>query len=51
MQWMGLSNIWFALIIPAIIVLYLLKRKVEDRVVPSTLLWQRTLQNWEAVRP
>lgn len=51
MQWMGLGNLWFALIIPAIIVLYLLKRKVEDRVVPSTLLWQRTLQNWEAVRP
>ncbi|GED68785.1 hypothetical protein BRE01_24870 [Brevibacillus reuszeri] len=51
MQWMALGNLWFALIIPAIIVLYLLKRKVEDRVVPSTLLWQRTLQNWEAVRP
>lgn len=51
MQWMALGNMWFALIIPAIIVLYLLKRKVEDRVVPSTLLWQRTLQNWEAVRP
>ncbi|WP_289137956.1 BatA and WFA domain-containing protein [uncultured Brevibacillus sp.] len=51
MQWMALGNLWFALIIPAIIVLYLLKRKVEDRVIPSTLLWQRTLQNWEAVRP
>lgn len=51
MQWMALGNMWFALIIPTIIVLYLLKRKVEDRVVPSTLLWQRTLQNWEAVRP
>lgn len=51
MQWMALSNIWFALIIPAIIVLYLLKRKVEDQLVPSTLLWQRTLQNREAVRP
>lgn len=51
MQWMALGNMWFALIIPAIVVLYLLKRKVEDRVVPSTLLWQRTLQNWEAVRP
>lgn len=51
MQWMTVGNIWIALIIPAIIVLYLLKRKVEDRVVPSTLLWQRTLQNREAVRP
>ncbi|MFS0557511.1 vWA domain-containing protein [Brevibacillus sp. 179-C9.3 HS] len=51
MQWMGLGNLWFALIIPAIIVLYLLKRKVEDRVIPSTLLWQRTMQNWEAVKP
>ncbi|MED1791768.1 VWA domain-containing protein [Brevibacillus nitrificans] len=51
MQWMALGSMWFALIIPAILILYLLKRKVEDRVVPSTLLWQRTLQNWEAVRP
>ena len=51
MQWMAMSNIWFALIIPAIVILYLLKRKVEDRLVPSTLLWQRTLQNREAVRP
>lgn len=51
MQWMALGNSWFALIIPAIVILYLLKRKVEDRVVPSTLLWQRTMQNWEAVRP
>lgn len=51
MQWMSLGSLWFALIIPAIIVLYLLKRKVEDQVVPSTLLWQRTMQNWEAVKP
>lgn len=51
MQWMSLGNSWFALIIPAILLLYLLKRKVEDRTVPSTLLWQRTMQNWEAVRP
>lgn len=51
MQWMALSNLWFALIIPAIVILYLLKRKVEDRLVPSTLLWQRALHHREAVRP
>jgi hypothetical protein len=51
MQWLALSNIGFALILPAILVLYLLKRKVEDQPVPSTLLWQRALQNREAVRP
>lgn len=51
MQWMALGNLGFALIVPAIVALYLLKRKVQDVEVPSTLLWQRTLQSWEAVRP
>ncbi|USG64939.1 VWA domain-containing protein [Brevibacillus ruminantium] len=51
MQWMALGNLGFFLIVPAIVALYLLKRKVEDIEVPSTLLWQRTLQSWEAVRP
>ncbi|CAM5781671.1 vWA domain-containing protein [Brevibacillus borstelensis] len=51
MQWLALGNLGFLLIVPAIAALYLLKRKVEDVEVPSTLLWQRTLQSWEAVRP
>jgi Ca-activated chloride channel homolog len=51
MQWMALGNLGFLLIVPAIVALYLLKRNVEDLEVPSTLLWQRTLQSWEAVRP
>jgi len=51
MQWLALGNSWFALIIPAIILLYLLKQKVEDRVIPSTLMWRSTLKNWEAVKP
>lgn len=51
MEWLALGNSWFALIIPAIVLLYLLKQKVEERVVPSTLMWRRTLKNWEAVKP
>ncbi|MDT3415710.1 hypothetical protein QO009_001576 [Brevibacillus aydinogluensis] len=51
MQWMALGNLGFLLIVPAIVALYLLKRNTEDLEVPSTLLWQRTLQSWEAVRP
>lgn len=47
----GFRQSRFLLIVPAIAALYLLKRKVEDVEVPSTLLWQRTLQSWEAVRP
>jgi len=51
MQWLALSNFGFALILPAILVLYLFKRKVENQLVPSILLWQRNLQGREAVRP
>ncbi len=47
-SWAGL---WFALGIPAIIVMYLFKRKFIDTPVASHLLWRRVLENTEANRP
>ncbi|MEC0239426.1 VWA domain-containing protein [Paenibacillus dokdonensis] len=47
-SWLGL---WFGLSIPAILAMYLLKRKFLDTKVPSHLLWQRVLKNLEANRP
>lgn len=51
MQWLALNQLWFLLIIPIILLLYLLKRKYENFEVSSTLLWARFLQNREANRP
>lgn len=47
-SWLGL---WFGLSLPAILAMYLLKRKFIDTRVPSHLLWQRVLKNLEANRP
>jgi len=47
-SWAGL---WFALGIPLILMMYLLKRKFIDTPVPSHLLWKRVLENTEANRP
>lgn len=47
-SWLGL---WFGLSIPAILAMYLLKRKFLDTKVPSHLLWQKVLKNLEANRP
>lgn len=47
-SWAGL---WFALGIPAIIIMYLFKRKFIDTPVASHLLWRRVLENTEANRP
>lgn len=51
MQWLALHNLWLISIIPAIVLLYLLKRKYEERTVSSVLLWQQMLQNREVSRP
>ncbi|WP_243648641.1 VWA domain-containing protein [Hazenella coriacea] len=40
-----------ALVIPAIIILYLLKRKYQDQTISSTLLWNQVLDQLEANRP
>ncbi|GAB6988234.1 vWA domain-containing protein [Paenibacillus pini] len=47
-SWLGL---WFGLSIPAILLMYILKRKFVDTRVPSHLLWNRVLRNIEANRP
>lgn len=51
MQWMSLQYLGFISIIPAILLLYLLKRKYENQEVSSVLLWQQMLQNIEVNRP
>ncbi|MHA0857184.1 vWA domain-containing protein [Paenibacillus sp. CMAA1364] len=47
-SWYGMV---FGLSLPAIILMYLLKRKFINTLVPSHLLWQRVLRNVEANRP
>ncbi|AJS59819.1 vWA domain-containing protein [Paenibacillus sp. IHBB 10380] len=47
-SWLGLV---FGLSIPAILLMYLLKRKFIDTLVPSHMLWERVLRNIEANRP
>lgn len=42
---------WAFLSLGAILILYLLKRRYEDRPVPSTFLWQKTLRDMTANRP
>ena len=52
MQWLQpWSFLWAALLIPAIILLYLLKRRYTDRTISSTLLWRRVMQQMEVTRP
>lgn len=48
MSWTGL---WFGLAIPLIVLMYLLKRRYTEMLVPSHLLWERVLQTIEANRP
>ncbi|HEU4964596.1 MAG TPA: VWA domain-containing protein [Bacilli bacterium] len=51
---MNLLSPWmllFLLALPAIILLYLLKRTYEKQTVPSILLWQKLLREMEANRP
>lgn len=45
------SGLWFAWTLPAIALLYLLKRKYIDTEVSSHLLWQQALREMEANRP
>ncbi len=51
MHFESVSGLWFALTLPAIVLLYLLKRKYIDTPVSSHLLWNRVLQQLEANRP
>lgn len=42
---------WLALTLPAILVLYLLKRRYQDQTVSSTYLWRQALRDLEASSP
>ncbi|TDF93786.1 vWA domain-containing protein [Paenibacillus piri] len=51
MQFQSLLSLWFGLTLPVIVLMYILKRKYADTVVPSHLLWNRVLRNLEANTP
>ncbi|MBM3823091.1 MAG: VWA domain-containing protein [Verrucomicrobia bacterium] len=51
MNFLDPSAFWFAATLPAVVVLYLLKRKRQVRLVPSTILWQRFLAENQANAP
>lgn len=51
MQFDSWSSLWFGLSLPAIVLLYLFKRKYVDTPVSSHLLWNRVLKDMEANRP
>ena len=42
---------WAALAVPALVLLYLLKQRYEERQVPSIALWKRVMTQWEAAHP
>lgn len=51
---MTVQNMWplfFLVLIPVIILLYLLKQKVKDELFSSTMLWQEIFKNLEAKTP
>ncbi|MDF2662689.1 MAG: aerotolerance regulator [Paenibacillus sp.] len=51
MHFDSLPSLWFGLSLPAIVLLYLFKRKYVDTRVSSHMLWNRVLKDMEANRP
>lgn len=51
MFFQSLSSLWFALSLPLIVLLYMLKRTYIDTEISSHLLWNRALKEQEANRP
>ncbi|GAA3403868.1 VWA domain-containing protein [Paenibacillus hodogayensis] len=51
MHFDSLPGLWFGLSLPAIVLLYLFKRKYVDTPVSSHMLWNRVLKDMEANRP
>jgi len=45
MTWLAPSMFWFALLIPAVLILWFLKMKRRDLEVSSTLLWAKALED------
>jgi len=51
MGFLSAASAWFALALPAIAAMYILKRTYENTEISSHLLWRRVLQEQEANRP
>lgn len=51
MGFLNAASAWFALALPAIAAMYILKRTYENTEISSHLLWRRVLQEQEANRP
>ncbi len=51
MEFFNPSAFFFAVIIPLIILLYLLKRRYQEMLVSSTYLWEQVLKDMEASMP
>ncbi|WP_179215937.1 BatA and WFA domain-containing protein [Paenibacillus sp. MY03] len=51
MQFLSAASAWFAVALPIIALMYILKKKYTDTVVPSHMLWNRLLREQEANRP
>lgn len=51
MQFLSAASAWFAAALPVIAIMYLLKKKYTDTLVPSHMLWNRLFKEQEANRP
>ena len=51
MSFLSLSAFWFALTLPVVLLLYLLKRRRKLKLVSSTVLWERFLAESQANAP
>ena len=51
MKFFSPMNLWFLILIPMFIAMYILKRKHEEVNVSSTMLWKEALENLEASTP
>ncbi|MFD0587127.1 VWA domain-containing protein [Paenibacillus sp. GCM10027627] len=51
MQFLSMASAWFALALPAIALMYILKKTYRDTEVSSHLLWRRLLEEQEANKP
>ncbi|MEC9475749.1 MAG: VWA domain-containing protein [Planctomycetota bacterium] len=49
MSWIAPAMLWFLLLVPAVLLLWFLKIRRTETIVPSTVLWSRALQD-ERVR-
>jgi hypothetical protein len=45
------AALWFLTLILPVVLLYLLKRRRQDRIVPSTLLWKKAVEDTQAHTP